>query len=493
MKYNSFISIVRGIFLMLSPLLVYADNSTDLTETMKQSLVFLEISNSRYEQYQPWKQTAVSKEEGFGCAVGPSEVLTTAENVMNAKFIQARCYGQNEYIPAKVEVVDYEYNLCLLQLDAAAMERPLIPLKFAEMFPKGSQLNVYWLSSGGHLTSARCTLDRAEMQNSSISFVSNLIFFATNVSRPFGDGEVCCYGNEVIGMACWGTESDSGILPAETINRFLSHCKKEGYTGFGVPGFDIYELLDPAMRKFLKLPDEIKHGVYVGSVYTLGTGSRELKSGDVILAIDGQPLNPYGRYAHPLYDRISFSNLILQKPEGSIIPFEIFRDGQAIKVEAAARNIKSKDMLIPYYLYSQQPEYIILGGYVLQKLTRDYLTMWGSDWAGKVPPHLYHYYKDLSFKPSDERKDIVVLSYVLPAEINLGYQQLSRLVVESVNGKKIKKIKDILEIIQTDSSEFIEISFELDSPIVIIPRDKLNEANMQIAQMYGIPKLININ
>ena len=84
--------------------------ATDLTETMKQSLVYLEISNSRYDQYQPWRQSPISKEGGFACAVGPYEILTTAENVMYAALVQARCHWQNEYIPATIKVVDYEYK-----------------------------------------------------------------------------------------------------------------------------------------------------------------------------------------------------------------------------------------------------------------------------------------------------------------------------------------------------------------------------------------------
>ncbi len=67
------------------------------------------------------------------------------------------------------------------------------------------------------------------------------------------------------------------------------------------------------MRSYLKLPAETQHGIYVSSVYALGTGSSELKHADVILSIDGHKLNPYGRYKHPQYDLISFHHLILQK------------------------------------------------------------------------------------------------------------------------------------------------------------------------------------
>lgn len=466
----------------------------DLTEPMKESLVYLEISNSQYEQYQPWKQSPLSKDGGYGCAVGPYEVLTTAENVMNAAFLQARCYAQNEYIPATVKVVDYEYNLCLLTLDESAMSKPLKPLRFKETFPKGQRLDTYWLSSGGHLTTARSTLDRAEMHFSDVSFVKNLYYFATNTSRPFGDGEVCCFEKDAMGMACWGSGSDSGVIPAETINRFLSQAKEKTYKGFGRVGFEVYNLLDPTMRAYLKMPEAINYGVYVNVVYHLGTGSRELKSGDVILSIDGHSLNPYGRYLHKEYDRLSFEHIILQKSDGDKIPFEIWRDGKKQTIEVIARNFKSDEMLVPYYLYGQQPEYIVVGGFVFQKLTRDFLGMWGDDWPGKVPPHLYHYYRDVSFKPTDNRQDIVVLNYVLPAEINLGYQQLSRLVVSKINNKKIKSIKEFVDTINSNTEDdFIVVEFEMDTPKVIIPRARLNLENMKIAQIYGISKSWNIN
>jgi PDZ domain-containing secreted protein len=65
------------------------------------------------------------------------------------------------------------------------------------------------------------------------------------------------------------------------------------------------------MRAYLKMPDDLKHGVYVSTVYTIGTGSTELKQGDVILSMDGKSLNPYGRYNHPDYDRISYHHILV--------------------------------------------------------------------------------------------------------------------------------------------------------------------------------------
>ena len=227
--------------------------------------------------------------------------------------------------------------------------------------------------------------------------------------------------------------------------------------------------------------------------FPIGTGSEELKQGDVILSINGQQLNPYGRYEHPEYKRISFRHILLQTPDANKIQFEIIREGRITTLDITARNIASDNMLIPYYLYGKQPEYMAVGGYVFQKLNRDYMGMWGGNMSGKAPPHLYHYQKDLSFKPSDEREDIVILSYVLPAEINLGYQQLSQRVVDTVNGTKIKSIKHFVDTVNSiDNNGAIKITFEMDSPVLIIPKKQLKTANMQIAQLYGISKMMHL-
>ncbi|MHC5102309.1 MAG: PDZ domain-containing protein [Planctomycetota bacterium] len=465
----------------------------DLSEPMKESLVYLDISSSSYDLSQPWNPLPISKKSGYGCAVGPYEVLTIAENVADAAYVQTRRYGQNAYIPATVKIVDYEYNLCLLELDKSAMDKPLTPLSFIESFPKGEQLTAYWLSSGNHLTTSQATLDRAEMSRSLVSFVSTLTFFATNVSRPFGDGQVCCHESDPIGIAAWGSETDVGIIPAETINRFLSHCKKEGYSGFSSSGFRASALLDPARRKYLNVPDDIKHGMYISDVYTIGTGCKELQLGDVILSIDGKQLNPYGRYEHPEYKRISFSHILSQIPDGTQIPFQIIRNGEIMALEITGSNVASDNMLVPYYLYDKQPEYFVTGGYIFQRLNRDYLGMWGNEMSGNAPPHLYHYQKDFSYKPTQEREDIVILSYVMPAEINLGYQQLSHLVVDSVNGMKIASMKHFADTVTAaDNGDVLEITFEMDSPVLIIPKSQLTSANAQISRLYGISKMMHL-
>ncbi|MHC4742367.1 MAG: PDZ domain-containing protein, partial [Planctomycetota bacterium] len=302
-------------------------------------------------------------------------------------------------------------------------------------------------------------------------------------------------GSKAIGIASWANDSkEAGLIPGETINAFLAAAAKKEYKGFGAVGFAISNLLDPAMRAFLKMPEALKDGVYVRDVYTLGTGSDVLEQGDVVLAIDGKTLDSYGRFIHPKYEQLDFQYLITSKPAGKKISMDLWRDGEKIEVKAEVKNFDPQEMLIPYHEYDRQPEYIVTGGYLLQKLTRQYLTRWGDDWSGKVSPHLYHYYRDLAYKPTPERSDVVILSYVLPSPISLGYHDLGQIVVSKFNGMQIRSIADILEAQKLrPDAKYDVIEFEMDNPVIVIPRAQLPQADQFISRNYGVTKLQNVN
>jgi hypothetical protein len=489
---------IPSIFLLSAVIFASASNlpakNADLTEQMKDSIIYLKTSFYGYQQAQPWKHKDLTENWAVGCAVGPNLVITAAWNVADLAFIKALRYGHDEFVSASVKLIDYESNLCLIELDSKSLPEPLKPLKFSSNFDKGAPLTFYWLSEGNHLFSGRAYLDRARVEQTNISFEKRLHYVVANTSARTGVGQLYCSGKKPIGIACWSNEDkEAGLIPGEVINSFLAQTKNNSYKGFGTVGFKTSPLLDPTMRSFLKIPADLKTGVYVSGVHTIGTASDVLKSGDVILAIDGHTLNAYGQFLHPKYDRIFYHYLITNKTVGENISFEIWRDAKKQTLQTHVKNFKAADMLVPYYEFDLQPEYIVTAGFVLQTLTRPYLAQWGDDWEGKVEPHLFHYFRDTAFKPTDLRTDIVILSYVLPANINLGYADLNQLVVKKFNGMDVRSIADVLTAQKLNpDSKYDVIEFELDNPTVVIPRDQLPLADSLISQNYGVPNLTNI-
>jgi len=493
LSHNSIKSILVLIILTLTTNPIWAGEA-EIRRAMKESLVYLDISSYGYDQFRPWRNKDVEQKGGVGCAVGANLVLTPAWNLTDAKLVQARVSGQNEYIPAKIRVVDYELDLALIELEPNALAKPLKPLKFTDKFQRGTKLNYYWLDSSGNLTTGQGYLDRAEVRGSTVSFAPFLNYVVTNMSQETGIGQLYCDGSTPIGIACWSNgATEAGLIPAGLINTFLPGAKEPNYPGAPTVGFVTRELLDPITRAYLKMAPTLKNGVEVATVFNLGTGSDVLKSGDVILSIDGKELDAYGKFSHPAYDRVSFHHLITCHKVGDEINFDIWRDGARQKLKVRAKNFGVEQMLVPWYEYGRQPEYVVTGGFVFQKLTRPYLANFGKDWTGKTTPHLLHYLQDMAFKPTDKRKDIVILSYVLPAQINLGYLDLAQLVVSKYNGIPVGSMGDIIKAQKLNpESKFDVVEFEFDSPTVVIPRRQLQQADMLIGTNYMIPKMVNI-
>jgi len=495
-KKMIFISIVLGVFFEHSShAAMLGKNRSDLSEKMKDSIVYLEISKQSYNLSEPWKHRNISERWACACAVGEYKVITTAESVANHTFLKVLRHGQNDFVGAKLVVVDYEANLCLIQLDPNELRTPLKPLIFDEEYQKGAEVDYYWLSSDNRVYNGRGYLDRVNVQKTSTSHAQYLCYVVSGASQRTEAGEIYCVGSAPIGIASWSNkDKEAGLIPSETINRFLKSIDDGSYEGFGKVGFEITELLNPVTRSFLKMPEALENGVYVTDVYNLGTGCEVVKKDDVILKIDGNAIDPYGRFMHPKYERLSFDYLITSKSVGENILFEVWRDGEKTELRTDVKGFKASEMLIPYHEFDRQPEYIVIAGFVLQKLTYEYLMEFGRDMAGEAPSHLYHYYRDFAFKPTDERSDIIVLSYVIPTQNNLGYTDLGQMVVSKLNGIAISSIEDIpaAQKLNPDSMYDV-IEFELDSPVAVIEREQIQSDNMFVRQNYGITKLLNIN
>jgi hypothetical protein len=466
----------------------------DRTEGLKDSLVYVESSSYPYDQYRPWKRANLRVVSGYACAVGPREVLTSAGNVDDATVVRVRRLGMNDFIPARVKFVDYESDLSLIELEPGASAPALVPLAFDDTFAKGARVDFAWLSADGQLETGRGDLEDPRVEQTALSHTLLLHHLVSDVSHQVEGGQLCLLGKRPIGIVSSAVKRRPvNVIAAATIIHFLADAADGAYDGFPVPGFDAVKLLDPVLRRYLKIPAGQDNGVLVTEVHTIGTGADLLKPRDVIAAIDGTSIDAHGRYDHPVFKKTVYNHLIASKKVGEKLRFTVWRDGRELTIEPEARTFKASDMLVPYHEYDRQPEYVVTAGFLFQKLTLPFLMAWGTDWRGKVAPHLNHYHRTAAYDPTPERRDIVVLSYVLPADINIGYHDLRQLVVKTVNGKAVSSMKDFLEARKLAPDSFYDvIEFENDNPTVVIPRAQAGAADQRIAQRYGIPELMHV-
>lgn len=173
-----------------------------------------------------------------------------------------------------------------------------------------------------------------------------------------------------------------------------------------------------------------------------------------------------------------------------VVKVKLWRNGELIEKEVRLGTYNRDDCPIPYFRYDRRPEYLIIGGYVMQELDWDYLNEYGDDWESEVDPLVGEYLQKNYFHFFKDRERIVILNHILRYPINQGYQDINNRVISSINGVRVKNLKHAAELLsKPEDSGYYVIQFEGMTVDVVIPVSDLEKANQDISAVYSIQEL----
>lgn len=118
-------------------------------------------------------------------------------------------------------------------------------------------------------------------------------------------------------------------------------------------------------------------------------------------------------------------------------------------------------------------------------LTLNYLESWGSDWRLHTIDYLSHPLLFNNWR-TEEREEIVILTFMLPAEVNAGYESINYEIIETVDGTRVKSFSQFVETLDSGTDPFLELTTNLGN-IIILDREKAVAANGEIMARYSIP------
>jgi hypothetical protein len=84
---------------------------------------------------------------------------------------------------------------------------------------------------------------------------------------------------------------------------------------------------------------------------------------------------------------------------------------------------------------------------------------------------------------------IVILSQILPANSTIGYDELAYLTVTKVNGKEIKSLDDLAEVVKYPIDGFIKIKNEEDPKQIELDTAQVAAEALALQENYGISSL----
>src|SRR5258708_1305192 len=227
-------------------------------------------------------------------------------------------------------------------------------------------------------------------------------------------------------------------------------------------------------------PDQT--GVLITKLAYNGSAIGLLKENDILLAIDGHKVDNEGFITVGKSQRIEYDYLDAFYMMGEEAPLDILRDGQRIKVKLPMKPIA---FLPPYNGDNRKPTYFMFAGFVFVPLTLNYCQM--SKWDDlKSELKEYWFY---GFK-SPEQKQVVLISHVLPHEINAGYDSVSDFVVKEVNGQPIHEMKDLISAFNKPLGKFHKVIIDdhaFFGSTIIFDAKKAKEATEEIMKTFKIP------
>ena len=110
---------------------------------------------------------------------------------------------------------------------------------------------------------------------------------------------------------------------------------------------------------------------------------------------------------------------------------------------------------------------------------------WGENWYNNAPKHLVALQK--YGRRTIENEQVVVLSKVLPAEVNKGYHDYRDLRILEVNGQPIFHIRELIRRIE-DAAQRTFVEFKTDQGILIVlNRQLVEKADPKILKTYSVP------
>ena len=145
------------------------------------------------------------------------------------------------------------------------------------------------------------------------------------------------------------------------------------------------------------------------------------------------------------------------------------------------KSFPRSEQVVPSPVVDGRHEYLVVGGLVILELTSS-----GSSGTGSV---LRRYRDRARWEPPTDRRRVVFVARVLADPSNKGYGRLRQAVISTVNGQKVREIKDVAEALARADGDFHVFTFEGDEADFVVRADELAKINARIAESYNVKPL----
>jgi S1-C subfamily serine protease len=451
------------------------------------SVLRIEVATQTPDYTTPWNSGRFSGGIGTGFLIGENRILTNAHVVSNARRVLVTVHGSPEKHPARVAHIAHDCDLALLEVENFEPFQGFPHFEFGEVPSLESQVRVIGYPIGGErLSVTRGVVSRIDFQPYSHSRAdSHLVIQIDAAINPGNSGGPVLQDGKVVGVAFQGlrqADNTGYIIPTPVVRRFLTDIEDGRYDHYTDIGISEFPLHNPAMRRALGLaPDGI--GILITNVVPTGACDGILERGDILMAIDGLPVDSAGMV---LLDgeKVNFHEVIERKFAGDKVALRFLRQGEAKEAEVELKPLQWSRMYA--IQYEKNPRFLVFAGLVFQPLDTNLFA--SAKFDDVTVRRLYTDYLPKGL--FQKHRDIVVLTRVESDPITSQMADFSGFAVDKINGVEVTDLAHAHALLHPDPvPEFHVIElFGADRPLVI-PAAEVPAANERVAKNYGISRM----
>ncbi|MCK6459432.1 MAG: serine protease [Planctomycetes bacterium] len=457
-------------------------------DPVRSAIVKVYTTSQEANYGRPWEMHTQENSTGSGCVIAGKRILTNAHVVSDQTFVRVQRSDLADKHVATVAAVSHELDLALLTVSDEAFFDGVEPLAVGDLPSAGDSVVTLGFPTGGtRIAVTEGVISRIDRARYSHSAFDNLVCQIDAAINPGSSGGPVLAGGVIVGVAFQvrGGQNIGYMVPAPVVRHFLDDIGDGSHDGTPAVPFWWQVLENAQLRRHYRMTDD-HSGVLITKISPLFEGDGKLRTRDVLLGIDDYDVANDGTIEFRPGERIEMLYAIDRKHIGESATFHLLRDGRPLDVTLALSAAKrSYGWIVPRTQYETRPSYYIVGGLVFCPLTQNYYDTW--DKWDDVPVNLQRYWYEMRTADNADREEVVVLTDILPDEINVGYTGFEDSVVREVNGKRVGSLRDLVAILEGNDHEVHRIVFEDSDAEIVLSKENLGARSKGILERYRVP------
>lgn len=469
---------VLAVLLAAMPALAQVEDVSEGREAVN-AIVKLDVETSKSDICCPWANFN-NFSTGSGVVVADGRILTCAHCVADASYIRVRKHNEDALYHGSVEFIDNDADLAIVRVDEPEFMADIAPMEIGDT-PRVQDdvLAVGYPVGGEDISYTRGIVSRIE----DIEYAhSLLILLGIQVDAAINPGNsggpvLDMVSGKIAGIAFQGVKKGEAlgyIIPPDIIRHFLRDVEDGRVDGFSDVLFSIGTMESAAKRRYCRMQKGMT-GVAVDDVDGV-LGEDSIRTGDVILEIDGMKISNSGRIRladgavrslyYPLYTR----------QIGEEIPVKVLRDGLVVET---AIPVAKKNYRVRRWMYDTRPDYLVYGGFVFTTASIDYILHSNAVFHDAIDG-------DREFEDDEP----VVISYCFSDKSIEGYAGGAGSLVRKVNGEKVRNLRHLAELLDACREGFVRLDVDRNTEYdlkIVVDAKEMREATQRVMKRNLIP------